>query len=135
MMRKNKSRYELMKKIEEIIRELNYDVDLVIVEGIHDEKALRRYGYTKKVLRFSNSGKPLYSFVDEIVRKYHGRRMAILLDYDREGEIISKKLENQLEERGMKIEKHWRKILRELMVKEKMTSIEELTALKRKAIY
>ncbi|MCS7364383.1 MAG: hypothetical protein NDF54_02955 [archaeon GB-1867-035] len=134
-MRKKKSKYELMKKIEKVIEELNYNVDLVIVEGTHDEKALRRYGYNKIILKFSSSRKPMYLFVDEIVSKYRGKKIAILLDYDKEGEIISKKLENQLEERGLRVEKHWRKIIKELMAKEGMMTIEELTALKRKAIY
>lgn len=132
---KRKTKYKLMKKIEELIDELNYNVDLVIVEGIHDENALRRYGYTKRVLRFSDSRKPMYLFVDEIAEKYNGKKIVILLDYDRKGEMMSRKLESQLEGRGLKIEKHWRKTLRELMAKEKMMSIEELTALKRKAIY
>ena len=43
MKRKRRAEYELMKRIERIMEELNFSVDAIIVEGPHDEKALRRY--------------------------------------------------------------------------------------------
>ncbi len=133
-MRRRKEEYYLMKMIEEKIKEMNYSVDLVIVEGLHDEKALRRYGYHGRIIKLSSTRKPIKFVIEDIAKKFRGRRIAILLDFDSEGEKISRRMEIELEQLGVKIERHWREALKGLMTKYKMYTIEELTALRRKAL-
>ncbi len=132
--RRRKEEYYLMKEIERIIDELNYSVDLVIVEGLHDERALRRYGYHGRIIKLSSARKPLKFFVEDIARKFRGCRVVLLLDFDSEGEAISKKIECELEQLGVKIDRHWREVLKELMTRFRMLTIEELTALRRRAL-
>ncbi|RLE53871.1 MAG: hypothetical protein DRJ26_02755 [Candidatus Methanomethylicota archaeon] len=133
MKRKRRAEYELMKRIERIMEELNFSVDAIIVEGPHDEKALRRYGYNGLIIRFCNSRKPIYRFTESIAEKFRGKRIAVLLDFDEEGEQISKKLENELEELGVKVFRHVRRALRSILIRENIITIEGLTALRRRA--
>ncbi|MCS7386625.1 MAG: toprim domain-containing protein [archaeon GB-1867-005] len=133
MKRKRKADFELMKRIEKLIEELNFSVDAVIVEGSHDEKALRRYGYRGKIIRFCDSRKPIFQFTEKLAEKFKGKRIAVLMDFDSEGEKLSKRLENELEEMGVKVHRYFRKTLKNIMIRENILAIEELTALRRRA--
>lgn len=112
---------------------MNNVLSLIIVEGKNDEKALREIGLRVPIYRFRESGLSNVIFVDEISNNFKGRRIAVLLDFDDEGHEMAEYLSKELEERGVKVERYFRKILREILIKEGIRHIEEIRVIKTKA--
>jgi 5S rRNA maturation endonuclease (ribonuclease M5) len=117
------------------IEEINYGTSLVVVEGKHDEDALRKIGLKSPVIQFCNCGLPMFAFVDGIVEDYLGLTVAVLLDFDGEGTKMSEWLSKELEEKGVKVDRFHRKRLAEILTKEGVFRIEELKKLISKAAY
>lgn len=124
---------ELLWEIKTIIESMNAVLSLIIVEGKNDEKALRDIGLRVPVCRFRESGLSNVVFVDEISKNFRGKRIAILLDFDEKGHEMSEYLSRELEERGVKVERYFRKTLREILIKEGIRHIEEIRVVKTKA--
>jgi len=82
--------------IKNFISSLNSKADsLVIVEGKRDSDALKRLGFSGKVVEFHKFG-GLIKFVDAVA-KY--KNLIILLDRDRKGRYLTGKIIEQLEHR------------------------------------
>lgn len=126
---------ELEAKLNSIIEKINYGVSLVIVEGSHDEAALRKVGLRTPVMGFGKSGLPVFAFVEEIVKNYKGLTVLVLLDLDEEGKEMAERISRELEEKGVKVEHFFRRTLGELLVREGIRRIEEMHLLKSKASY
>ncbi|MCS7098603.1 MAG: toprim domain-containing protein [Candidatus Methanomethyliaceae archaeon] len=124
---------ELLWEIKSIIESMNSTLSLIIVEGKNDERALREFGLRIATYRFRESGLSEAIFVDEISRVFRGKKVAILLDFDERGQRMAENLSRELEERGVKIEHYFRKILRELLIKEGIRHIEEIESIRKKA--
>ncbi|MCC6013563.1 MAG: hypothetical protein LM593_04255 [Candidatus Verstraetearchaeota archaeon] len=124
---------EILNEIKSIIEKMNYSLSMVIVEGRNDEKVLREFGLKIPVYRFRESGLPNFEFIDEIAKKFKGKYITILLDFDKKGNEMSNYLSRELESKGVKIDYYFRNILRELMIKEGIRHIEEIIAIKRKS--
>jgi len=54
---------DLVAELKALIDNLNFATSLVVVEGRHDEEALRRLGLRSPVARFCDSGLPFFAFV------------------------------------------------------------------------
>jgi 5S rRNA maturation endonuclease (ribonuclease M5) len=117
------------------IEEMNYGTSLVVVEGKHDEKALKKIGLKTPVVQFCNCGLPVFAFIDEIVEDYQGLTVAVLLDFDEEGTKMSERLSKELEERGVKVDRFHRKRLAKILTKEGVFRIEELEQIISRAAY
>jgi len=117
---------QLEAELKAAIEEMNYGTSLVVVEGKHDEDALRKIGLKSPVVQFCNCGLPVFAFVDGIVESYRGSTVAVLLDFDKEGTKMSERLSKELEEREVKIDHFHRKRLAEILTKEGVFRIEEL---------
>lgn len=126
---------ELEGRLNSIIEKINYGVSLVIVEGSHDDAALRKVGLKTPVIGFSRSGLPVFAFVDEIVRDYKGLTVLVLLDFDEEGARMAERIMRELEEKGVKVERFFRRTLGELLVREGIRRLEEIRLLKLRASY
>ncbi len=75
---------------------LNSQVDsVVIVEGKRDSTALKKIGFSGKVLELHKFG-GMIKFVDSVA-KY--QRLIILLDGDRKGRYLTRKIVEQLQHR------------------------------------
>ncbi len=75
---------------------LNSQVDsVVIVEGKRDSAALKKLGFSGKVLELHKFG-GMIKFVDSVA-KY--QRLIILLDGDRKGRYLTRKIVEQLQHR------------------------------------
>ena len=75
---------------------LNFQVDsVVIVEGKRDSTALKKLGFSGKVLELHKFG-GMIKFVDSVA-KY--QRLIILLDGDRKGRYLTGKIVEQLQHR------------------------------------
>jgi len=126
---------ELEARLNSVIEKINYGVSLVIVEGSHDEAALRKVGLRTPVVGFSKSGLPVFAFVDEIVKDYKGLTVLVLLDFDEKGTEMAERISRELEEKGVKVERFFRRTLGELLVREGNRRIEEIRLLKLKVSY
>ncbi len=82
--------------------ELLKKVQLVIVEGINDRKALNALG----IRRVITLAQPLYKVVESCKKE-----AAVLTDMDREGRKLYSRLKSELSVRGIRINDRFRKLL------------------------
>ncbi|TLX89176.1 MAG: topoisomerase [Thaumarchaeota archaeon] len=68
---------------------------MVVVEGKKDENALKRLGFSGRVCQF-HSFKGLAKFIDSMPRY---RNLIILLDSDRKGRYLTRRIISQLQHR------------------------------------
>ncbi len=108
-------------ELKNFIFQLNSMKDsIVVVEGKRDSIALKKLGYTGKVLEFHRFG-GMIDFTDS-VSKY--KRLIILFDRDKKGRKLTGKT-IQLLQRRTKIDLSFKKRLREI-TKGKIMFIEQL---------
>ena len=108
-------------ELKNFIFQLNSMKDsIVVVEGKRDSIALKKLGYTGKVLEFHKFG-GMIDFADS-VSKY--KRLIILFDRDKKGRRLTGKT-IQLLQRRTKIDLSFKKRLREI-TKGKIMFIEQL---------
>ena len=83
-------------EVRNFIRLLNSKKNsIVVVEGRRDENALKRLGFSGRVCQF-HSFKGLTKFVDSMPRYRH---LIVLLDSDRKGRYLTRRIISQLEHR------------------------------------
>jgi 5S rRNA maturation endonuclease (ribonuclease M5) len=85
--------------IEKLKSESSSDV-LVVVEGEKDAKALRSMGIESEILTIKSHGKNLVDVIDEI-SSAGNREIILLMDFDRRGRELTKRLTKILG--GMKV--------------------------------
>lgn len=104
---------EKEEKILEVLERLskeNSNGTPVIVEGKKDVQSLRSFSVQGEVLEAKTGGKSLIEVIYEI-RKCGKREVILLLDFDRRGEKMTKRLKKHLEK--MKVKPNtffWRKL-------------------------
>jgi 5S rRNA maturation endonuclease (ribonuclease M5) len=72
----------------------------VIVEGRNDVNALRTLGIEGKILSIKTHGKSLIDAISEI-EGLEAHQVILLLDFDRRGKELTKRLKQQLEKTGI----------------------------------
>ena len=93
---------------------------VVIVEGKRDSNALKKLGYSGKILEFHRFG-GMINFIDSVA-KYE--RLIILFDRDKKGKTLTKKT-IQLLQRRTKVDLSFKRKLR-IITKGKIMFIEQL---------
>ena len=107
--------------IKEFINSLNSEKECaVIVEGKRDSAALKKLGFTEKVLEFHRFG-GLTKFADSVSAH---KNLIILFDSDRKGKYLTRRVIEQLEHRT-KIDLSYKKKLVQITCG-KIRAIEEL---------
>ena len=107
--------------IKEFIDSLNSEQEsAVIVEGKRDSAALKKIGFTEKVLEFHRFG-GLTKFADSVSDH---KNLIILFDSDRKGKYLTRRVIEQLEHRT-KIDLSYKKKLVQI-TSGKIRAIEEL---------
>ena len=94
---------------------------IVVVEGKRDEEALKKLGFSGRICQF-HSFKGLSKFVDSMPR-YNS--LILLLDSDRKGSYLTKRIISQLQHQ-MKVDLSFRRKL-VAITKGKVRHIENLT--------
>jgi 5S rRNA maturation endonuclease (ribonuclease M5) len=122
-------KFEIYKKLENLTSHMNYSIDAIIVEGPHDVKTMRLLGYEGELLSFSRKGS-LIDFSDYIAKKF--RKVAILTDFDKEGENLNNNFNRLLTDKKVKTEAFFRRKFRGLLKKANLSTIESIYSLKRK---
>ena len=110
-------------ELKNFVFELNsIEKSVVIVEGKRDSNALRKLGYTGKVLEFHRFG-GMIAFAD-YVAKYE--RLIILFDRDKKGRTLTGKT-IQLLQRRTRVDLSFKRKLR-MITKGKIVFIEQLVS-------
>ena len=108
----------------DLLKQIENTVDIILVEGTRDIKALRNIGYSGEIIPCSQIGLNDYELADKISEKYH--RILILTDFDKEGVLIYQKFHEIFERKYIKVEDELRKNLGDLMSKLSVYAIESL---------
>jgi 5S rRNA maturation endonuclease (ribonuclease M5) len=109
-------------QIKDFIKSLNSKKDsIVVVEGKKDEQALNKLGFSGKICQF-HSFHGLVKFADSV---YGYKRLVLLLDSDRKGAYLTKRIISQLEHR-VTVDLSFRKKLT-VITKGKVHHIEDLS--------
>ena len=118
-----------MDEIKKFIQHLNSKKEsVVVVEGKRDSIALRKLGFSGKVIEF-HSFKGLVKFSDSVA-KY--KNVILLLDGDRKGRYLTKRIIGLLEHRA-KIDLSFKKKLNSI-TKGKIRFIEQLVCYEHYAV-
>ena len=109
-------------KVKDFVKSLNSAHDsIIVVEGKRDEDALKKLGYSGKICQF-HSFKGLVKFADSMP-KY--KNLILLLDSDRKGRYLTKRIIAQLQHR-MIIDLSYRKDLT-IVTKGRVKHVEDLS--------
>jgi len=106
---------------------MNLTLDAVIVEGTHDKATLKSLGFKIPILQVS-CGRTFNQIVDDMVEKF--KKVAVLTDFDEEGERISRKLTELMERGGVKVDSFYRNSFKKLMKEAGLTTLESIYTLK-----
>jgi 5S rRNA maturation endonuclease (ribonuclease M5) len=120
-------------QLKSVIDEINYGVSLVVVEGKHDVEGLRRVGLKSPIQEFSSACMPIFAFVEEVVKDYKGLTVLVLLDYDDEGREMANRLSQELEEKGVKVDRFLRKKVGEILWREGINMLEDVFLIRSRA--
>ncbi|KXA97585.1 hypothetical protein AKJ38_00785 [candidate division MSBL1 archaeon SCGC-AAA259I14] len=96
------------------IKELSADGIPIIVEGMKDEKSLRKLGVTGPVYQIPDGGKTTLNSLEDI-RKHN--EVIVLTDFDRTGEDLADFCEEHLEKLGVVVLHDLREKLRSFVRK------------------
>lgn len=119
-----KIRDEVLEEIRGLLNEAEDRVDVILVEGRHDERTLSRLGYRGKVIRISSFKKSLVELAEYISNKYEAA--LILTDFDRYGDALASRLTQILRENGVKVEEGLRAAFSRIMSRLHLATVEEL---------
>jgi 5S rRNA maturation endonuclease (ribonuclease M5) len=109
-------------KVRDFVKSLNSAYhSIIVVEGKRDEQALQKLGFTGKICQF-HSFKGLIKFADSMP-KY--KNLIILLDSDRKGRYLTKRIISQLQHR-MTVDLSYRKQLT-VITKGRIRNVEDLS--------
>ncbi len=123
-MRSQKRRVDALRELEALFSELPSLVDVVVVEGLRDVKALRSLGYPGKIEVLNRTRVSDFDLSDELATKY--QRILLLLDFDEEGLNIHHTYTQLLERKDARIEYGLRKEVSRLMAAIGVYAIESL---------
>ncbi len=89
------------RRLSRIVEELSSCVEQgmpILIEGKKDEEALKELGITGNIIKVSGSGLKLFE-IAEIAAKTSSK-VIILTDFDRKGDILAKKLSEDIQSLG-----------------------------------
>lgn len=111
---KLKNRFEKVKQLlEQLVLKASRGA-LIVVEGQNDLKALKELAVEGKTVSAKTAGKSFLDVLAEI-EKQNASEVILLLDFDRRGREWTKRLRQRLEEKKIKVDVHFWKMLRALV--------------------
>lgn len=125
--KEERRKLEIYRDLESLAYEMNLTLDAVIVEGTHDKATLKSLGFKIPILQVS-CGRTFNQIVDDMVEKF--KKVAVLTDFDEEGERISRKLTELMERGGVKVDSFYRNSFKKLMKEAGLTTLESIYTLK-----
>jgi 5S rRNA maturation endonuclease (ribonuclease M5) len=108
----------------DLLGELEYLVDIVIVEGSRDVDALRLLGYEGRIEVCSHQSTSYVDFCESLAKQINS--VLILSDFDDEGLEINRLLTQYFEHRGVKVEGGLRREFSRIMATIRVYVVEAL---------
>jgi len=111
---------EKLLELKNVIDSLNSDIDVIIVEGEKDRRALIKAGCKKEIIKCSSLS--LAEIENKIfeISKNKKLRVAILTDFDEKGKEMNKLFVSHFQSIGIKINQFYRNKIKEIMGERKM---------------
>jgi len=84
-----------------IVEELSYRVKKgtpILIEGKKDEEALNKLGIKGNIIKVSGSGLKLFEVAEKAIES--SSEVIILTDFDKKGDLLAKKLSNDIQSLG-----------------------------------
>jgi len=122
--KKTRNPIEIKEAVDEFFRDLEYLVDIVVVEGPRDVEALRNLGFEGRVTICSRVGVSDADLAESLADG--ASKVVILTDFDEEGRELNRRLSRLFERRGVKIERGLRREAGRLMAYVGVYAIEAL---------
>lgn len=97
------------------LRECAADGVPILVEGVDDERALRKLDVKGRILRVSSGSKTLLNFLEGLVGF---ERIIVLTDFDRAGDKLAKFCAKHLQRLGVRPVVEFREKLKALLLKD-----------------
>ena len=116
---------KLFEELREIIKEMNEEVDVVIVEGVKDRNALRKLGFKKDIINYREKGR--FELLEKVKEKY--QRVVVLTDFDRQGKKYNKEISDFLKNR---VDKRYREKIGKILCSNGRRDIESINNLIKK---
>ena len=126
----NEKTREAFENLLELLKQIEGIVDVVLVEGNRDTRALRNIGYTGEIVPCSQIGISNYELVEDIAQKFSN--VLILTDFDREGVLIENNFRGLFEHKNIKVEDELRRRIGNLMARLRIYAIESIDNVKEK---
>lgn len=117
-----------MDELASLLKEVHCYVDVIIVEGARDIKALRNFGCQAEIETLAHVRLGDYELAEQVASRYN--RVLILTDYDAEGIYLNQKFSSIFEHKDVKIDKGLRNRIRRLMTTIGVYAIESLDNIK-----
>jgi 5S rRNA maturation endonuclease (ribonuclease M5) len=124
----NQKRKNAMDELASLLKEVHCYVDVIIVEGARDIKALRNFGCQAEIETLAHVGLGDYELAEQVASRYN--RVLILTDYDAEGIYLNQNFSSIFEYKDVKIDKGLRNRIRRLMTTIGVYAIESLDNIK-----
>ncbi len=99
-------------RLNALVSQLNGEVDmgaLVVVEGVRDERALKRLGFKGEAFKLCSTRKSLSAVLSKA--ESHSK-VVLLFDYDQKGRVLTAKVASMLQNKGMHVDTSYRKSIR-----------------------
>jgi 5S rRNA maturation endonuclease (ribonuclease M5) len=120
---------EALNEVRLLLSDMGKYVDLILVEGPRDLKAIRGLGYDGRAETLSQIGVQSSDLVNSLAENLN---VLVLTDFDEEGRALERRLTNMFEKAGVKVEKGMRRRLGRLMGALRAYEVEDLeNAMKR----
>lgn len=91
----NNEKFREKKKLEEVTRKLDRDVDSVVVEGYADKRVMEKLGFEGRI--FLSAERTVEDLAEDVARG--SERVAILTDFDEHGKDENKKILQELQDK------------------------------------
>lgn len=91
----NTEKFKEKKKLEQVTRKLDRDVDSVVVEGFADKQVMQKLGFEGRI--FLSAERTIEDLAEDVERS--SERVAILTDFDQHGKEENKKILQELQDK------------------------------------
>ncbi len=106
---------ERANELKNIINSLNSEIDVIIVEGEKDRKALIKAGFKKDIIKCSSLSLAEIENKMSEISKNKKLRVAIFTDFDEKGKEMNKLFVSHFQGIGIKINSFYRNKIKEIM--------------------
>lgn len=115
---------EALNEVRLLLSDVENHIDMILVEGPRDLKALRNLGYSGRTETLSQVGVQSNDLVNAFAE--NSSNVLILTDFDEEGRVLERRLTEMFEKAGVKVEKGIRRRFGRLMGALRVYEVEDI---------